>query len=94
MSQILIVLLIINVIVEVLHLIFKVKVSSFKFEIPEINLKVNNQAELIPINDPVYDEHGDVKPDYQGVQQKTMDSILEEVNKIMYGEDIVEGSDK
>lgn len=61
---------------------------NIKLDIPEI--KINNTPEVIPFEDSIYDEKGNEKE--KELVQETLDEVLTSVNKIMFGDDITEGS--
>lgn len=69
----------------------KEKNVTINVQIPEIKLKMDNTPTFTAIEDNLYDDKGD--PTEEDVNRATIDEVLQRVNSIMYGDDIVEGGE-
>lgn len=63
---------------------------SIKVEIAEKTMQSFTESNS-DYKDPFFDENGDSK---QKEEQATIDTVMEAVNKIMLGEEVVEGGEK
>lgn len=68
-----------------LYFVFNFKNLTVKIEIPEIKVVNgnNNKDVIVPLEDPIYDEKGDLRKEDATA---TLDDVIEAINKVMYGE--------